>query len=247
VSVNIGRYPDMGAERQNFEIDAAESLLGWWRDAGVDCAISETPFVWLGKPVSAKPAIVAPVVATLPDTIDTLCAWLMQADLPDAGPPARRLPPMGDAAALLMILTDFPEHDDVAAGRWMAGALEAVFDGMLAALGTDRASVYLAALCPGRPASGLITDAALPELARLARHHVSLVCPKQLWLMGTAPSRAILGMSDAAAKGRLHLVNLAGVTIPTIATAHPRHFEGSKSRKAAAWTEMQRLLKKDDA
>jgi uracil-DNA glycosylase len=236
----------MGAEHQNFEIETAESLIGWWREAGVDCAISETPFAWLGKPDIAKPAIVKPTVAALPDKIDTLSAWLMEADLPGAGPSVRRLPPTGDTSAQLMILTDFPEHDDIAAGRWMAGALETVFDGMLAALGTDRASVYLASLCPGRPVSGLIADEALPELARIARHHMALVRPKQLWLIGTAPSRAILGMSDAAAKGRLHSVNLDGVTILTIATAHPRHFEGSKSRKAAAWVEMQRLLKKDD-
>jgi hypothetical protein len=33
--------------------------------------------------------------------------------------------------------------------------------------------------------------------------------------------------------------------VKAIATAHPRLFEGSKARKAAAWAEMQRLIEKE--
>ncbi|MFM9978957.1 MAG: uracil-DNA glycosylase family protein [Sphingomonadaceae bacterium] len=235
----------MGAEHQNFEIAAAESLLGWWCDAGVDCAFSEMPFAWLVQAKAAPSQIAPPVEAALPDTIEAFTTWLLSGDIPGAGPPRQRLAPAGDCHAQLMILTDFPERDDLAAGRWMAGGLETVFEAMLSALGTDRASVYMAPLTPSRPDTGMIAAEAMTALAKIARQHIALIRPAQLWLMGPAASRAILGMDDAAAKGRLHSVNLDGATIAAIATAHPRTFQDSRNRKAAAWTEMQRLLKKD--
>ena len=240
----------MGAERHNFGTDAAESLLGWWRDAGVDCVVGDVPHRWLAVPGAARGAakvpepVAVPIVQqrALPDTLAAFRDWLMTGDVPEAGLPSRRLAPAGDPASGLMILTDVPDRTDLDAGQWFAEPLDGLFTMMLKALGRDRSLVYVAPLCPGRPATGRIGDDSLAELARIARHHIALVAPAQLWLMGTAPSRAILGMPDADAKGRLHAVNLTSVTVKTIATAHPRTFEGSKARKGAAWTEMQRLI-----
>ena len=84
-------------------------------------------------------------------------------------------------------------------------------------------------------------------LAVLAKQHIGYVAPKQLWLVGGAASRAILGVDDATAKGKLHKVNHLGTIMAAIVTAHPRMFDGSKSRKAAAWAEMQRLIVREDA
>ncbi len=233
------------------DIEAATAgLLRWWHDAGVDTAISETPNDWLGTvPKIAKPGSEGKIdTATLADrrfeTIDILVEYLNTGPLPDAGPPHRRLPPAGDPNTDLMILVDFPDVADIDRGHLLS---DPVFDKMLDAIGRDRASVYIAPLCPGRPLTGRLPSESVGELAVLAKKHIGFVAPKQLWLMGSASSRAILGIDDAVAKGKLHHVNHGGATIETIATAHPRMFDGSKARKAAAWAEMQRLILRDDA
>ena len=245
--VNNGLCYAVGFEQQNFEVDAAASLLGWWRDAGVDTAIAETPADWLGVAASAKPVtgkIAEPVAAAVPQSLDALLDHLMTSDLPDAGPPHRRLRPSGDPASDLMILVDFPDAADIAAGKILA---DPIFDKMLDALGRTRDTVYVATLCPGRPMTGRLSPENVEALAPLAWQHIGFVAPKQLWLIGGAASRAILGIDDAAAKGKLHNVNHLGTIMDTIATAHPRMFDGSKSRKAAAWAEMQRLMMREDA
>jgi uracil-DNA glycosylase len=237
----------MGFQRQNFDVDAAASLLGWWRDAGVDCAISETAHDWLGAAKAAKPVIEAsaePVVPALPGSLEALVDLLRHGDVPDAGPAKRRVAANGNETSDLMVLVDFPDAADADSGELLS---DAIFDKMLEALGRDRSVVYVAALCPGRPITGRLSDASIDALAVLARQHIAFVAPRQLWLMGSAASRAILGIDDAAAKGKLHKVNLQGITMNAIATAHPRMFEDSKSRKSAAWVEMQRLIIRNDA
>lgn len=236
----------MGLGQQNFEKNAAASLLGWWRDAGVDVAVGEAPHDWLGATIAEKPSkseTPPPPASIMPQTLDALVDHLMTGDIPDAGPANRRVRPAGNPDRDLMILTDFPDPADVSSGELLG---DQVFTKMLEAIGKDRSSVYIASLCPGRPMTGRLSEDSVAALTVLAKLHITLAAPKQLWLVGSAASRAILGVDDAAAKGKLHKVNHIGAIMDAIATAHPRMFDGSKSRKAAAWAEMQRLLPRDD-
>ncbi len=229
------------------------SALRWWHDAGVYTITGEEPRGWLGEKPAAKAA--APAAASLPapapvriwPTREALVDWLMTADdVPEGGPPRRRVAPSGDPAHGFMILSDFPDPGDIDAGHLMAGDLATLFDRMLAAIGADRASVYLVCIAPGRPARGRLDDKALDALTPIAQRHVELAAPKRLWIMGTAASRAILGMSDLEAHGKLHAVNLNGVKMNAVVTAHPR-FLTDQDKKRRAWTEMQRLIVKEDA
>ena len=224
------------------------SALRWWRDAGVDTMIDEAPRHWLAKTVASPPALRVPEAGSPENefaTRDALVAWLMTAaDVPDAGPPRRRLGPAGDPASRLMVLTDLPDLADLDAGKWFGGDQGTLFDNMLKAIGHSRDTVYLASISPGRPPSGRLSDAAFAALKPVALRHIALVAPKQLWLLGMSASRAILGMGDAPAHGKLHDVNLDDVMIEAAVTAHPR-FLTDKDRKARAWGEMQRLIAKD--
>lgn len=231
--------------QQNFERMAAESYLGWWRDAGVDVAVGETPYDWLGGASRAAGLTIEPTLAaipTVPQTLDAFVDHLMTGEIADAGPTLRRVRPAGNAASQLMILTDYPDADDIISGELLG---DPVFAKMLAAIGHSRTSVYIASLCPGRPVTGRLSEESIHTLAVLAKQHIALIAPKQLWLVGSAASRAILGVDDASARGKLHSVNHLGIIMDAIATAHPRMFAGSKSRKATAWGEMQRLLPKE--
>ena len=229
---------------------AVESLLGWWRDAGVDVAIDEEPRRWLvgaeTATASARPAatrVVAAEKAALPDTLDALRAWIAS-DIEQLGdwPVRQRIAAQGDPASALMVLTDVPEREDAAIGILLSGEAGALFDRMLAALGFDRASIYLATVAPARPAGGLLNDTGADALADVTRRHVALVAPRRLWLVGRAASRVIAGMDEQKASGRLLSINCEGVTMEAIATMHPRVLLREPQQKARVWADMRRLI-----
>ncbi len=231
----------------------AEALIGWWREAGVDAAIAETPRRWLeetgkretlpiGEDVPRVDAA-APTIAPLPTEHAAFVEWLASdTTLLAAFPPRRRLPPEGHSGAAVMIVTDVPERGDAEAGQLMTGDVGALFDRMLAALKIDRADVYLTTLAPSRPAGAMLDDGAVEYLAPVLRHHIALATPKKLWLMGRAVSRAVLGMDEHEAGGRLHIVNYDAVTVEAIATLHPRVLLREPKSKARVWADMQKLI-----
>jgi uracil-DNA glycosylase family 4 len=231
------------------------SLLTWWEQAGVDVFVDEATRDWLA-PVERRPApvpapqIIAPAAPTapqparptdaLPASLDAFQAWLADhGELPV--PPAQRIAPAGDAASGLMLLVDQPEPDDT--DMLMGGVIGTLFDRMLAAIGRDRSSLYLAAMAPGRPAGGYIDAASADLFTRLTRHHVALARPKLLLLMGEGPSRALLRMGFVEARGRVHEIDLPGGPYKAIATFHPRTLIQHPAQKARAWADLQLLMK----
>ncbi len=246
---------------------AAESLIGWWRDAGVDVLIDEVPRNWLAeaKPaakggvpavdqvpasdrqantVLTRAAPAAPRLApVLPTNLPDFLGWLAT----DTGtlsdyPVRQRLAPEGSPANVPMIVTDVPERGDAEAGRLMTGEVGALFDKMLAAWKIDRSAVYLATLAPARPAGALMDQKSVEWLAPLLIQHIRLAAPKKLWLMGEAVSRAVLGTNVAEATGRLHHINYDGITVEAIATLHPRVLLREPNSKARVWADMQKLI-----
>lgn len=218
----------------NGQIEAL-SALDWWREAGVDTLVDEEPRDWLRPP--PKTEIVAPdkpAVDTLPATLAAFHVWWRETDtLP--GAPASRLMPAGDPASGLMLLTDMPDGADAV----FPAELGRLFDRMMGAIGRDRASIYLAAMAGVRVATRGLEDEAL---VRTARQHVALAAPRLLLLLGEAPSRAILGLGFAEARGRIHEFNHDGATVRAIATFHPRFLFQRPALKAAAWADLRMLI-----
>ena len=232
-----------------------EAVLDWWRAAGVDTVVDDEPRRWLsdGPPslVAATPAESATAAPTaLPDTLAGFVDWFMRdTTLLASFPIHRRRAPEGSVASGLMIVTDVPEAGDVEAGRLLTGDAGQLLDRMLAAIGRDRASIYLATLAPARPPTGRLDDSATDELAPALLRHIALAAPAKLWLLGRAASRAVLGMDEAQATGRLHSVNYEGVKVDMIATVHPRILirEAASDRRERplrkrAWETMQMLM-----
>lgn len=140
-----------------------------------------------------------------------------------------------------MVVTDMPESGDLDAGRLMSGEVGDLFDRMIGALDLDRTNIYCAPLCPGRPPTGRIDHEWLPELGRIALHHIKLAAPKRVWLLGQATSRAILGTDEAMATGKIQLINQDDSIMEAVATIHPRLLLTNPSRKAGVWKDMQLL------
>lgn len=239
----------MGAD-QNFDWrHAAASAIDWWREAGVDATIDEAPRNWLARVaatpvVETAPDVVAPFV--LPDTMDAFLVWRSGPDAPEAGWPEQMIPAQGTVSSDLMVLVDLPEREDAATATLMSGAVGRLFDRMLAAIGRDRNSVYLAAVCTARPTSGRVTPEMEERLHELVRHHVALAAPKRVLLLGNAPSRALLGADAARARGGLRTLNLKVGTVETeieaVASFHPRFLLEKPAFKAEAWKDLQMLI-----
>jgi DNA polymerase len=226
------------------------SLLAWWSEAGVDVLIDEQSRNWLA-PIERAPApaaktaavpVAKAVAAEWPTTLATFQTWLATSD--EISIPAdARIAPAGDIASGLMLLSDQPEANDTETGQIMSGEIGRLFDRMMAAIGRDRASIYLAAMAPGRPAGGYVDADAAKLFTRLARHHVGLAKPRLLLLLGEGPSRAMLGLGFVEARGRVHMIDLPGGAVPAIATFHPRTLIQHPAQKARAWADLQLLMK----
>jgi DNA polymerase len=238
-----------------FSRTAAESALSWWTEAGVDTLVAEAPRDWLRpqSPESPRPAPTptgAPAEdpaetrsETLPGQLDLFQAWLASSDrLAFAAPAAPRICPAGDPASGLMILADMPSGEDCAAGTLISGEAGRLFDRMLAAIGRDRASIYLAALSCIRSPSGQLNSEAMKSCAALARHHVGLAAPRAVLLFGDACSKALLGLSVPQARGRWHQIATHAGPVKALATIAPRQLLDSPRLKAMAWADLQMLI-----
>jgi DNA polymerase len=227
--------------------DVIASAIGWWAEAGLDMLADEQPRDWLAppaRPAPAQPAADLPAAAVtaaaLPDGLEALHALLATGDYaPQPAPPGRRIAPSGPPGAALMIVADMPDADD--AGTLFAGETARLFDAMLAAMGLDRAGLYLAPFSPARAAGRIAPDQG-EALAALMRRHVMLAAPKALMIFGDEPARWLIGPEALQNRGGLREVNHDGGTVPAIATFHPRHLRRMPALKASAWADMRLLL-----
>ncbi len=228
----------------------ASSLIGWWTEMGVDTFIDEAPVPWLSRAAAKTAPVAEPESATaqaavahpIPTTLADFRHWFMTTDTTAGlGLPARRIAPSGNENADVMVLIDMPEGSD--RDTLLSGDAGILFDKMLAAIGLDRSSIYLASITPTRPPSGMIDEITMPALSEIALRHVKLVAPKSLWLLGRAPSRAITGLNEIEARGRLHKINHESGTISAMASLHPRNLLQNPGRKATVWADMLMLFK----
>jgi DNA polymerase len=248
----------MGADQNiDFRLMAA-SALEWWRDAGVDMLVDDAPRDWLAPPAISTPATTdgsiaarparapakpLPAVAPLPTTLEAFEQWRLGPDAPDAGWSETRIGGAGSAASGLMVLVEAPEREDEATGQLLSGAVGTLFDRMLAAIGRDRSSIYLASVAVARPIAGRIPSEAIEELGRIARHHVALVAPIRLLIFGNTASRVICGADVAALRGSLHDVNHGTGKTGVVASFHPRFLLERPAAKAEAWRDLQLLVR----
>jgi len=233
----------MGGEYAEPWRQSLASALEWWRDAGVETLADDEPRDWLARPAAVREAVggseaelIAPAeapVVPLPDTLEAFIAWRMSADAPEADWLTARVGPSGPANADLMILTDMPERDD--AESLMSGATGRLLDRMLAAIGEKRESVHLAALAWARPLTGQVPAEAEVRLIELALHHIGLVAPKKLLLLGQSANR-VLGTTSGSALGNSKQgINYSGGKSEVVATYHPRFLMERSAAKAEAW------------
>jgi len=242
----------MVGANQIFEADLYASVLEWWQDAGVDILVDRNPRDWFAQPAAPpvasgsapQPTALTPR-ASLPDTLEAFLAWRTGPDAPDAAWGGDPVLAHGSRDAEIMVLLDQPDRDDCSAGLLLSGAAGRLFDRMLASVGLSRDAVYVAAVCARRSATGRPARGSEARLAEVALHHLSLVAPKRLLLLGDAASRAVLASDASAARGILHSVDHKGGKSGAVASFHPRFLLQRPAAKAEAWRDL-RLLRFGD-
>ena len=226
----------------------AESALSWWEEAGVDTIVGETPRDWLAAKAPAAKAAepVAPAPApeeSLPNELASFQAWLATTDtLPLATAGAQRVPPAGAATSGLMIISDVPSAEDLAAGSLFSGEQGDLLDRMLKAVGLGRDTIYLAPFSPIRPTAGKLGQAGVDFLTRVMRHHIGLVAPRALLVFGDGCSRALFGAVTAQTRGRWHEVETPHGPVKAVVTMRPQELLKQPKLKALAWADLQMLM-----
>jgi uracil-DNA glycosylase family 4 len=227
--------------------------LQWWIDAGVDVVADESPRDWLkpapapapAAPLETKAMPAAPAEDELPGQLDLFQAYLRESGrLPFAAPSAPRVCPSGDPGSGLMVVTDMPSAADCAAGTMLSGEEGGLFDRMLAAMGRDRKSIYLAAISCLRSPNGQLGDAPAKQCAILARHHIGLAAPKALILFGDPVGKALVGLPVSRARGRWHEIATHAGPVPAIVTFSPRFLLSHPAQKALAWADLQMVMER---
>lgn len=234
----------MGGNLKTVEPGALDSLIGWWREAGIEVAVGEAPRGWLrgDEVVVAAPGLTAPSAET-PSDFAAFRDWLATSSgLPMDRSGAVRVAPHGVEGAPVMLLSDLPGGEDAAEGKPIGGAAYALAVRMLAAIGVEADAAYFASLaCFHAPGARIGRDE-LEACAALARDHIRHAKPQRLILLGDAPARALLGEPLARARGRVHKVE----GVRTVATFHPRWLLQRPSDKAQAWRDLLLLMSEND-
>jgi DNA polymerase len=181
-------------------LDDITGALDWWRTAGVDCDFLDEPVEWLAAPEGEEPAPVerrrppprpdpeapSPVArldpGSLPQSLEAFASWWMTEPLLCEGGPAARVPPQGRPGADLMVVVEEPEAQDI--DTLLSGSHGKLLDAILSAFGTDRHGVYLASALP-RHTPGADWEAMNERgLGQVLAHHIGLVAPKRLFVLG---------------------------------------------------------------
>lgn len=222
-----------------------DGLMAWWTLAGVDSPVSENSVNWLKPKRTPSPMALAPASPTgFPHTLDAFHDFLAHAaDLPEAGWPGHRVLPAGSRAPRLMILTHAPDPKADGTGTPFDQQGMTLLSRMIRAIGLAPADCYWASLSLIAPASGMIDPPTLERLIARMRHHVGLVAPTSLLLVGDQVNR-VLGPTDTLdVTKNLPFVNHSGGIVTAAAVAHPRLMLAQPMAKAGAWQALRDLVK----
>jgi uracil-DNA glycosylase len=248
------------SEQASSEQALIASYFGWWQNAGLVDPVGDRPCDWLLAPATAPTVARAPVahtaklvpippvratgprlpappqpLAALPATLVAFDSWLATSpDLPGADWSSARCLPAGPGNAALMILSDAPDLPDIATAQLFSGAAGRLLDAMLAAIGRTRADVRLASIALTRPVGGRLSGPECDRLLAIAQHHIALVRPTTLLLLGQQADQLLGG-------GSQRFVNHNGGIMAMHAIPHPRLLLDRPLLKRHAWDVLKTL------
>ena len=248
------------------DIAATESLLAFWRDAGVDACFGDAPVDRTHvqpppalKAVAKATAAVTPVVDAsdalaearrLAAGADTLEA-LGEAIAAFEGCPLRGLGARqsvfarGNPEAEVLVIGEGPGAEEDARGQPFVGKAGQLLDRMLAEAGLEGRVFITNTVFWRPPGNRTPTPAEQAVCAPFVERAFALLKPKAVLLVGAAASRAVLGVDEGILKlrGQWREWRLAegGVVAPALPTLHPAFLLRQPIAKRQAWADMLAL------
>lgn len=152
----------------------------------------------------------------------------------------------GNPKARVMFVGEAPGRDEDIEGLPFVGRSGKLLDRMMAAIGLDRTSVYIANIVPWRPPGNRTptpqeSAICLPFILR----QIELADPDILVCLGGPSMQALLGVKEGIRKtrGRWFIFNTGKREIRAIATFHPAYLLRSPLEKRLAWRDFIAIKK----
>ena len=153
----------------------------------------------------------------------------------------------GNPAAKIMIIGEAPGKDEDRMGLPFVGSAGQLLDQMLAAVGLDRTTVYIANIMPWRPPGNrALTNEEIEMMRPFVEKHISVIAPDVILSLGGTASKMMLQSSDGIMKlrGKFHsytpqTYGKAGT--PLLACLHPGYLLRAPHHKAFAFKDLVAL------
>jgi DNA polymerase len=156
----------------------------------------------------------------------------------------------GNPEARVMLIGEAPGREEDDAGLPFVGRSGQLLDRMLAAIGLDRSSVYIANVVPWRPPGNRTptpqeTEICKPFIAR----QIELSRADLIVFLGGAAASALVGTTDGILKlrGRWLDYDAGSRKLKALATLHPAYLLRQPLQKRLAWRDFRDLRRKLDA
>ena len=145
----------------------------------------------------------------------------------------------GNPEAAVMLVGEAPGRDEDIEGLPFVGRSGRLLDRILAAIGLDRTSVYIANVIPWRPPGNRTPTPHETEICRpFIERQIELVNPKVLINLGGPSAKTLLNTSEGILRlrgnWRVH-TTASGIAIPAMPTLHPAYLLRTPAHKKLAW------------
>lgn len=145
----------------------------------------------------------------------------------------------GNPEADLMLVGEAPGRDEDLEGLPFVGRSGQLLDRMLAAIGRDRNSAYIANVIPWRPPGNRDPSPMETEICRpFIERQIELASPKVLMTLGNPSSKLLLqtqtGIMRLRGNWGMHRTP-SGLGIATMPTFHPAYLLRNPAHKKLAW------------
>ncbi len=145
----------------------------------------------------------------------------------------------GNPNAPIMLVGEAPGREEDLEGLPFVGRSGQLLDRILAAIGLDRTSVYIANVIPWRPPGNRDPSPMETEICRpFIERQIELVGPKVLVTLGNASSKALLKTQTGIMRLRgswRPYETASGREIPLMPTLHPAYLLRNPAHKKLAW------------
>lgn len=154
----------------------------------------------------------------------------------------------GNPEADLMLVGEAPGRDEDMEGLPFVGRSGQLLDRMLAAIGRDRRSVYIANVIPWRPPGNRTPTPQETEICRpFIERQIELARPKVLVTLGGPSAKTLLHTTEGVLRLRGNWKThetASGLTIPAMPTLHPAYLLRNPAHKKLAWRDFLEIKAK---